>query len=148
VKVFQPVVPRFWSKVQKTDGCWPWIGGIEPLGYGRLKIGGRAGRWVKAHRFAYELLVGPIPSGLDLDHLCHNADPACPGGKNCIHRRCVNPAHLEPVTHRENVLRGQGFAAQQARRTHCPQGHPYDSANTYVDASRRRHCRACKWGQR
>lgn len=140
MKVFQPVVPRFWSNVQKTDSCWPWIGSIEGRGYGQFKIGGRQ---VMAHRFAYELLVGPIPERHDIDHTCHNTDANCPGGWSCQHRRCVNPAHLEPITHQANVLRGKGLAAVQARRTHCPQGHPYDEANTYVDRARRRHCRTC-----
>lgn len=125
-------IERFFWRVDKTDpnGCWLWTGSREPKGYGRFWLNGQQ---FKAHRAAYELLVGPIPEGLVLDHLCRV-------------RVCVNPAHLEPVTNRENILRGEGRTAVQARRTHCPKGHPYDEANTIV---RQRHgrptrqCRAC-----
>jgi hypothetical protein len=89
---------RFWAKVEKTDGCWFWRARIIATGYGSFSLDGRK---VMAHRFAYELLVGPIPEDLELDHLCRV-------------RHCVNPAHLEPVTHRENILRGMRAAAQQA----------------------------------
>lgn len=96
-------VERFWKKVSK-DGpvpaqrpeigpCWVWEGTITPKGYGQLWVSTRTSL---AHRFAYELLVGPIPEGLTIDHLCHN-DSGCRGGNDCPHRRCVNPAHLEAV---------------------------------------------------
>lgn len=111
----EPLTPasRFWAKVdRRTKGeCWPWLGGKNPKGYGRYHVGPRQ---VQAHRFAYELTIGPVPDGLVLDHLCRN-----PG--------CANPYHCQPVTSRENTLRGQGPAAQAAQRTHCPQGHPYDT---------------------
>lgn len=94
-----------------------------------------AGRDMLAHRFAYELLVGPIPTGLTLDHLCRR--PAC-----------VNPSHLEPVSLRDNILRGEGPVALGARVTHCPQGHPYDLFNTYIDPSGTRRCRTCHREQR
>jgi hypothetical protein len=83
------LLPRFWARVHHDDGCWMWTGTLNK-GYGMFSFGGKTRR---AHRFAYEALVGPIPEGLALDHLCRN--PAC-----------VNPAHLEPVTWRENVYRG------------------------------------------
>lgn len=85
-----------------------------------------------AHRFAYEDIVGPILEGLTIDHLCRV-------------RHCVNPAHLEPVTHLENVRRGNGGLNQLAK-THCPKGHPYDEENTYRLPSRPsgRYCRACR----
>jgi hypothetical protein len=85
-----------------------------------------------AHRFAYQMLVGPIPEGLTLDHLCRNTG-------------CCNPEHLEAVTHRDNVLRGVSFAAVNAVKTECPRGHPYDSENTYiVPSTGGRLCRLCQ----
>ena len=83
------------------------------------------------HRFAYELLVGPIPKGLTIDHV---------KSKECISTLCVNPAHLEAVTLRENILRGNGLAAMNAKKTHCPQGHPYD----YVNSAGARGCSICR----
>jgi hypothetical protein len=115
-------VDRFWFYAGKTGAaCWIWTGSHDGDGYGRHYLNGSP---CGAHRFAYELLVGPIPDGLVIDHLCRV-------------RNCVNPAHMEPVTNAENVRRG-GCSI----RTHCPQGHPYDEANTRV-ALGRRHCRAC-----
>lgn len=117
----------FWSHVQRgsDDECWLWQGALD-YGYGKYS------RNKRAHRISYELLVGPIPDGLDLDHLCRN-------------RACVNPAHLEPVAHRENVLRGESVAAKYARRTHCCRGHELTPENTYFQKGRAtRHCRACK----
>jgi hypothetical protein len=93
-----------------------------------------------AQRVAYELEVGPIPKGKALDHLCHNADLSCLGGAGCLHRRCVNPRHLEPVTMRENTMRGRGHGSE----THCPSGHPYDDFNTYVYPRGGRGCRVCR----
>lgn len=81
---------RFLSKVKRTEGCWLWIGSTNFGGYGTYYVSGRA---VRAHRFSYELFVGKIPDGLELDHLCR-------------YKSCVNPKHLEPVTHQENVIRG------------------------------------------
>lgn len=121
---------RFWAKVDRraAEECWPWLG-MTRRGYGRFYVAKGALR--SAHRISYELLVGPIPEGLELDHLCRN-------------HSCVNPAHLEPVTHRENVLRGEGLAAKCAVKTHCSKGHPYDEANTYIEPKgKKRHCRVC-----
>lgn len=107
------------AKVDLTLGCWVWTGARtsvttprdEAGGYGNFRIGGRA---LPAHRVAYEHFVGPIPDGHVLDHSCRN-------------RACVNPEHLEPVTHRENILRGEGATARHAVKTQCPEGHPYDT---------------------
>ncbi|MGI9502698.1 MAG: HNH endonuclease [Geminicoccaceae bacterium] len=83
-----------------------------------------------AHRVSYEALVSAIPEGLELDHLCRV-------------RCCVNPIHLEPVTTRTNNLRGNGIAAMNALKTHCPRGHPYSGEHLYVCSRGHRHCRTC-----
>lgn len=119
---------RFWRKVQKTEACWLWTAGMSVGGYGRFKANGRMNF---AHRFAYELLVGPIPDGLQLDHLCRV-------------RHCVNPAHLEPVTARENTMRGESFAAVHGVKDACESGHTFDDANTYQRPGGGRACRACR----
>ena len=121
---------RFWLYVDKNgpDGCWLWTGGLGTGGYGQFKrVQATTDR---AHRFAYELLIGPIPPGMQLDHLCRN-------------RRCVNPEHLEPVTGRENKLRGHTLNAANAAKTHCDYGHPFDEQNTYTTTRSSRCCRAC-----
>lgn len=96
----------FWKKVDRRgpDECWPWLGHCQNGGYGQFGSGGKR----LTHRIAYEYLVGPIPDGLDLDHLCHTADPQCADNEKCPHRKCCNPDHLEPVTRRENIRRGRG----------------------------------------
>jgi hypothetical protein len=132
---------RFWAKVDTTagpDGCWPWTAGrFAATGYGAFAVN-RMNRL--AHRVAYELVVDGIPPGLQLDHVCHDAD-VCQTVP-CDHRRCVNPAHLRPVTARENNLRGRSPAARNAVKSHCPQGHPYAGDNLTVSVGRR-VCRAC-----
>lgn len=135
---------RFWSKVDKrgSDECWPWIASIDPYGYGAFATGRAHGYYGTAHRTAYALLIGPIPEGLTIDHTCHN-ESSCIGGVSCVHRRCCNPNHLEAVPRRVNVLRGKGSAAINANKTHCPQGHPYDAANTKRPPSGGRRCRIC-----
>jgi hypothetical protein len=106
--------------------CWV-VGKTDGRGYGQIRVDGRD---LGAHRVAYTELIGCIPEGLKLDHLCRN-------------RACWNPYHLDPVTHRVNVLRGAGLTAQSARRTHCLNGHLYDAANTYIKPNGSRQCRAC-----
>lgn len=128
---------RFWAKIDfdGPGGCWLWTGTLWPNGYGMFSVGGRAGRLLLAHRFSYEYLVGPIPEGLTIDHV---------RARGCTHRNCVNPAHLEPVTQRVNVLRGTGLPAQQARQTHCKRDHEFNAENTLYRANRVRDCRICK----
>jgi hypothetical protein len=119
---------RFWSQVEKSpDGCWLWQGAMHHNGYGRPAWQGRR---TMAHRIAYTLLRGDIPEGKQLDHLCRV-------------RRCVNPNHLEPVTQRENILRGIAPTAVNARRTACTHGHDLTPDNTYTTPDGRRQCRVC-----
>jgi hypothetical protein len=119
----------------QPDGCVHFTGVINQYGYGKVH---RNGRMLQAHRLMYELMVGPIPDGMVVDHLCHNIDLSCSGGEACLHRRCVNPAHLEVVTHRVNINRGR-----RGPKSHCPQGHEFTPENTYVYADGSRRCRAC-----
>ena len=126
MQVTPAVEDRFWTKVNKTNGCWLWTSN-ERGGYGLFKFNGKN---VQAHRFSYELKNGPISNGLSLDHLCRVTN-------------CVNPNHLEPVTHRENVLRGASPAAQHARQTHCKHGHELTIDNIYTGTKGHRQCRAC-----
>lgn len=127
--------PVFWKKVNKTDTCWLWIASFKSGGYGSYWDGTRH---MRAHRFLWEKMVGPIPEGLQLDHLCRV-------------RNCVNPDHMEPVTCRENLLRGHGIAAINARKTHCKQGHPFSGDNLgFRDNGRKRKCLTCqkRWEKR
>jgi hypothetical protein len=107
-------------------GCWLWQGCKMRNGYGQIGVGGRH---MAAHRYTYEQKRGPIPAGLDLDHLCRQ-------------RACVNPDHLEPVTRRENLLRGVRKTLLP-RKTHCVWGHELAGGNLYIHPTGRRCCRAC-----
>lgn len=129
-----PLAERFWKYVDKTETCWLWTGRVNNHGYGVTSVKTRP---VQAHRAAYELSVGPIPDGLEIDHLCRV-------------RRCVNPEHLEAVTASENVRRSDhtksaaSIRAHWLGKTHCPNGHPYDEENTYRRPDGGRDCRTCQ----
>lgn len=121
---------------ERPAECWPWPRGINDDGYGWACFYGIRGL---AHKVVYRLVVGEVPAGLELDHRCHTdaaRSGACSGGNDCPHRRCANPGHLELVTRQENCLR-------QARKTHCPNGHPYTDENV-IQGANRRSCRACR----
>ena len=119
------------TKIRLVDGplpepCWEWTGARDADGYGRLGVNGNNR---KAARVTYTILRGPISKNLELDHLCRN-------------RACVNPSHLEQVPHEINVARGNA-GIEQSNRTHCSQGHPFDSTNTY-SYSGKRGCIICR----
>jgi hypothetical protein len=135
------LMERFLAKVDQTGDCWIWTSPSKTNGYGLFWF---EGRMAKAHCVSYSLFIGAIPAGSELDHLCHAKDLACAGGNTCPHRACVRPDHLEPVTHLVNTYRSRSFASVNAAKTHCPQGHPYDTENTYVNPRGRRICRICK----
>jgi len=127
---------RFWILTDKggPEDCWTWKGNLWGRGYGRFGVGGKS---QMAHRWLYIQVFGPLPKGKQLDHLCRN-------------RLCVNPAHLEPVTRKENILRGVCPSAVNARKTHCPQGHPLSGENLRSKSLPRgrdgvmRLCRTCQ----
>jgi hypothetical protein len=124
----ESTIERFWNKVLFTSDCWEWQGSVKKSGYGRFHLTHSLA--VRAHRFAYQLMVGEIPKGLVLDHLCRN-------------RSCVNPNHLEIVTIGENVLRGDTFSAKNKKKTHCSNGHPLTENNLYKQNNNWRICIIC-----
>lgn len=136
---FADPVTRFWAFVDRGDDdeCWPWNGALTK-GYGAMNIEGKT---CKAHIVSYEMVKGAVPEGMVLDHLCHDPNE-CSGRESCPHRRCCNPSHLAAVTPARNAARDRAVNPR-AEKTHCPQGHPYDAANTYVSPKGRRNCRAC-----
>jgi len=124
--------PRFWDKVspEPNTGCWLWTAHLTGSGYGEIQVGtSKRRRNQVAHRFAYERLVGPIPPGLQCDHICRT-------------RCCVNPAHVEPVTCAENIRRGD-TGKRNRDKTHCAKGHAFDAANTALTRRGTRYCKTC-----
>ena len=127
--------PSIASRIDATGDCWEWTGYRDRDGYGTVSY--RDTKWL-VHRIVWEALVGPIPDGLEVDHLCRN-------------RSCCNPDHLEPVSCKENIRRGvTGKATGLLRRakTHCPHGHPYSGDNLYLRPSGSRECRICNRNSR
>ena len=126
---------RFWKHVspEPNSGCWLWTASEDGRGYGQFAPFGWRGLHkqgsIKAYKFAYLFYRGSVPDGKELDHVCRN-------------RLCVNPDHLEPVSHRENVLRGDSPSARQARQTHCKRGHEFTAENTWSGDEHRR-CKTC-----
>lgn len=140
----QRVIHRIFERIEKRPdgGCWVWPGATAS-GYGRIawREDGEA-HWAAVHRVVWQELRGEIPEGADLDHLCH--DPSqCAAAKECPHRKCCNPDHLEPVSRKENLARGGTIPAANAVTTHCPAGHPYEGDNVFKDKEGRRYCREC-----
>ena len=143
-------VSEFWAAVDRSggpDACWPWLMSCNAslAGYGQLKWRGKVRR---AHRLAYELVVGPIPEGLTLDHTCHDPN-RCRAGKQCLHRRCCNPGHLEPVTSPENSRRMTRLACRRGHPKTSEHGHFRKDKGTWrcvtcevTNATRRRRARA------
>ena len=119
------------AATRTREECWVWPGSLATGGYGLTPIRGADGkkRTIGVHRLAYEAVIGPIPDGLQIDHLCRN-------------RACFNPYHLEAVSGHENWRRGESPSALHSRKTHCSNGHAFDEANTWVSA--KRHQRVCK----
>jgi hypothetical protein len=142
----RPIIQSFAGKLQVGENvyngsnCILWKGSIQSAGYGIVE---RARKKIRVHRWAYAYWVDSnLTADLYVDHLCHNADPDC-DGKQCVHRRCVNPLHLEAVSNVENVLRGKGIGAANARKTQCPNGHPYDAVYSYGKKLIHRKCSTC-----
>ncbi len=124
--------------VVQENGCWEWVGSLSENGYGFMSWKSRS--CYRAHRYYYEREYGPIPEGLQIDHLCRN-------------RKCVRPDHLEAVTRRENMMRGFGVGGINARKTHCLRGHAFTPENTYWSRNgnrekKKRRCLTCARAQR
>ena len=123
-----------WTRIAKMveqssgNGCWIYYGQHDRYGYGKYRKSN--GQWVSPHRIAYEALVGEIPKGLVIDHLCRTRD-------------CCNPTHLEPVTNRENIMRGETIAARNAAKTHCKRGHEFTPENIRRNKHGSRVCIEC-----
>lgn len=130
------IMDRLLAKIEVDEktGCWLWQGKRNSAGYGVIWSGGslKEGRELRVHRVSYEHFVEPIPAGLTLDHV---------RARGCRYRHCANPAHLEPVTHRENIRRGVG--EHSASKTHCKRNHEFTSETTYITKAGYRNCLTC-----
>lgn len=123
-----PIEFRVFSNVVKArSGCWLWTGRTNGGGYGTIRLRGLR---IAVHRWSYERYIGPVPEGMEIDHLCRT-------------RNCLNPKHLEAVTHRTNLLRGETVPAKNLAKRRCPVGHEYTKANTYTYRGMR-YCRECR----
>lgn len=130
--LYTPMEQRFWAKVRKSTGCWTWLGTTNNEGYGHIRAP-RNGPLVKVHRYSWELHNGPIPNGMHVLHTCDNPS-------------CVRPSHLFLGDHATNMKdrmdKGRTRNGNMGK-THCPQGHEYNAANTYTSKQGKRHCRVC-----
>lgn len=128
--VAKDLLHKLLNRLTSVNDCWTYPPNEKITGYSRVMHNRKR---QMTHRAVYELLVGTVPKYLELDHLCRN-------------RACINPDHLEPVTKKENVLRGEGYMAKNARKTHCKNGHEFTAENTYIPPKRsnRRDCKACR----
>ena len=134
-------VPHEDSWAAGTGSCWIFTGDKNKVtGYSRISLDGQP---EYVHRASYRLHGGTLVEDMTIDHRCHNGDPGCRGNASCVHRRCVNPDHLEQVPIGENILRGNGCCAQNARKTHCSNGHEFTTENTVITKRGYRQCRAC-----
>lgn len=113
---------RIWANIKEENGCWLWTRSLDSRGYAQIRVNGVL---TLAHRFIYKILIGEIPDGLVIDHLCRV-------------KRCLNPYHMEPVTSAENTMRGDGVGSKNSRKTKCQNGHTYDMFETG------RRCRRCR----
>ena len=119
---------RFWDKIHKAGSCWEWTGCVLKSGYGQFFDEKKT----YAHRYSYKLYRGEVPVGFDVDHLCRN-------------KKCVNPKHLEAVSHKENIHRSPiHMGVINRSKTHCKNGHPYNEENTRKYGKNGRQCRTCQ----
>lgn len=142
------VISKIRSRITvQPNGCWIWQGS-KTVGYGRIcwKLEDGPKVWRGTHRVMYEAMVGEIPDGMDLDHVCHDPAECSPArAEDCPHRACCNPEHLRPTTRRENLLRGGTVSADRRAVDECPKGHAYTPDNTLMSRAGQRQCKTCTY---